>query len=294
MVNWLPLMARTRLPRPPRVVVTLHEPAGPLAGKLPAAVRRAWLLPLLLFSDAVIVTNERDLALLGRLPLLRRRARLIRLSTPIEPSTDPAFDRIAARRRLGVLAGETLLVRFGFLHNPRWSGLPLMLEAVQRLAGQGQPVKLLLAGDADPKTESQIRSLAEHLGIRDRVLIAGYCVPSRISELLRCADLGMQFYPEGVSERRSSLLTVLAHRLPVIARAGKSPSSLFHHNENVWLIQDLTSESIAAAVAGLMTDRPIRDRLAKNAEALLSHFQWPAIAEETTRLYGSLLPGNAQ
>ncbi len=271
-----------------KVVVTLHELAGPITHILLGPTRRIWLLPLMHFSDAVIVTNERDLSYLQKIPLIKRRLHLIPLASNFLTDTGEQPDRSMVRSKLGVADDETLLVRFGFLHNIRVSLIPQLLHALKLLLDQGYRVKLLMVGGEDAEGRKNVLSLAEDLRIENHILLTGYCSAEDVSRYVRSADIGVQPYPEGVCEKRSSLHAVLSHGLPVVStRNGKVPS-MFGHRENIFLVPVDECEPMAEAIACLIEDVELRDTLAHNALKTMAAFNWEAIGKMTHMLYTSL------
>ena len=288
MITLLPLLLKHGLRSASlKVVVTLHELAGPTTSIVPGPARRVWLLLLMHFSDAVIVTNERDLSYLQKIPLIKRRLHLIPLGSNFVTDIAQQADRSAARRDLGVADDETLLVRFGFLHNIRVSLIPQLLHALKLLLDQRYRVKLLMVGGEDAEGRKDVLSLAEDLRIEKHVLLTGYCSAEDVSRYLRSADIGVQPYPEGVCEKRSSLHAVLSHGLPVVStRNGKVPS-MFGHRKNIFLVPVDECEPMAEAITCLIEDIELRDTLAHNALKTMATFNWEAIGKMTDTLYTS-------
>ncbi len=282
MITLLPaLLKRHRSPL--RVVITMHEFAGPMTSLLPGPARRFWLLPLMVYADAVIVTNERDLSYLRWAPFLKRKLRYIPFASHIEPAK--GIDAQSARRRIGIDDGEVLVVRFGFVNNVRVSLLPELFHAVKRLVDRGYPVKLLLIGGESTQGRAEVSSLAGTLGIGERVITKGYCSPSEVSEYLFSADIGVQPYPEGICEKRTGLLAALSHGLPIVCFQRGHVPSMFHHKENVMLVPLDDAEHLAAAMEELIISEDLRNTLRQNALKTAASFSWERIGQETDTLY---------
>lgn len=282
--RWLKRHTRHRA----RVVVTLHELAGPVKTVLPGSLKSLWLFPLALSSDAVIVTNERDFSFLRKIPWVGQRLRRIPLAPVITPKTHPEGSGNEVRRKLGISEEEVVLARFGFVHNLRISRIPDLLQATHQLLKQGHHVRLLLIGGADSGSQSELLGMAEHLGIRDKLLLTGFCPPTEVSRYLDSVDIAVQLYPDGVSEKRSSLQAVLAHGLPVISTKKGPVPSTFHPLENILLIPDGSSRKLAQAIARLISDTELRNRLRQNAREAVACFNWRTIGDALDHLYRSL------
>lgn len=285
MVTLLPLRLKkmfraTKL----RVVVTPHDLSGPVRF-LPSPVRRAWLLPLLFFSDGVVVTTERYASLLLRFPLLRRDPAHIPLGSSIDVC--PNVDKQTVRKNLGVNEDDFLAVRFGFVHNLQVSFIKPLLQAIRLLADEGCRIKFLFIGLEEPGGHEFVLSLAKSLGIAEHVLVTGYCPESAVSRYLTSADAAVQLYPDGVSRSRSALVATLAHGLPTLAfRTGYVPSWL-RHEENILLVSSKKPFCLTRALARLMSDPKLQERLRTNAPRGIA--RWERIAEQTEGFYKNLM-----
>lgn len=288
MITLLPLLLRIRrtLNRA-KVVVTLHELAGPITTFFPGPSRRLWLLPLVFLSDAVIVSNEHHLSLLRNVPFLNRRLHFIPLAPTIDVSRP--VDRSTVRRQVGVIGDEILIVKFGFVQNIQASFTPELLQAIKRLRDRGYRVRLLLVGGENSECHAAIVSLARSLGIAERVHLTGYCSAEEVSQYLTSADIGVQLYPDGVSGNRCSLYAAMLHGLPIVSlRKGHVPSC-FINRETILLISRADPEHIAQGLEELIVDTKLRDKLRENAVGAIAGFNWGTICEQTDKLYGSLI-----
>lgn len=94
-------------------------------------------------------------------------------------------DKEGARRRLGLSGGAPLLVWVGRMEPVK--GLDVLLQAARLLADDGIAYRLHLVGGGGLLL--QLRSLAERLGLQDRVAFAGPTPPERLGDWYRAADL---------------------------------------------------------------------------------------------------------
>lgn len=285
MVTTLPLrLKKMSGPAKLRVVVTPHDLSGPIRF-LPSPVRRAWMLPLLLSSDGIVVTTERFASLLRRLPLLRREPIHIPLGSSIDVSPDA--DRRVIRKGLGVGENDFFVVRFGFVRNPEIGFFKPLLQAVRLLMSDGRRIKLLFVGSENPGGREFVLSCSKSLGIANCVFVKGYSAANEVSGYLASADAAAQLYPDGVRGSRSALVAALLHGVPTLAfRAGGVPSWL-HHEENIFLVPSRKPSALAGAFARLMSDPKLREHLSRNAPKAVS--RWERIAEQTEQFYENLM-----
>lgn len=289
MMTALPSLIQMRSPRgrKMKIVVTMHEFAGPLRPPLPRFARRLWLLPLLTSAHAVIVSNERDLFYLRRVPFMKNKVARIPLGANIEEQPAQQRDRVLVRENLGLAQGEILLVRFGFIDSIRIRQLDVLLDALKQVCERGHPVKLLLVGAEDPASRKTLAAMAKSLGVGDRLLWTGFCPPQDVSGFLASADIGVFPFGDGASEKRGSLLTAMAFGLPVVSTKGTMASS-FVDRQNLLLVPPGDSLSMAGAIEELIDKKDLRDDLSANARRCAEHFSWEKVGQATQDLYRSL------
>ncbi|MBP7216182.1 MAG: glycosyltransferase family 4 protein [Candidatus Omnitrophica bacterium] len=270
-----------------KVVTTVHELAGPKVIFLPRMVRRFLLLPLLLWSHKIIVTNEYYLRLLSRFFFFRRKLCYI----PIAPNicVYPDIDRAMVRASHGIKNEEIAVVRFGFVHNIVASFIPQILHALKIIKEKGYLVRLFFMGGVTSPDACSVRKLAKDLGIASLVTLSEYCSERDISSFLSSADIAVQLYPEGAQEGRTGLMTVMAHGLATVCMKKRPPPQLFKHNENIVLISHPVPENIAEAIEQLIRNPDLKARIGREARVSLEPFTWDAVANQTRAAYESLI-----
>lgn len=290
MITLLPMLLKKEIPfSRVKVVVTLHELTGPITWALPGPTRRIWLLPLMFFSNANIVTNERDMFYLQKILFLSKKLHYIPFSSNVDVRFASKVDRGAVRTRLGVGDSEILLVRFGFVNNVRVSLLPELLYSVKMLVDKGYKVKMLFIGGESVEGRSEVFTLARSLGITGHIVMRGYCSENEVSECLSAADIGVQPYPEGICEKRGSLQAAMLHGLPVVSTQNGRVPSMFSHRENVMLAPVRDTVRMAEAIEALINDVELRKTLGRNAAKLNEIFNWQTNCQRTETLYQRLL-----
>jgi len=270
-----------------KVVITMHEFAGPSIPLLPSPARRCWLLPLLLFSNAVVVTNEHDLFYMLKVPVLRNRVRLIPLGVSIQGYEMPQAGKCIIRKHLGLDEADILLVRFGFIDSVGGRQLDVLLYAIKHVCERGHKVKMLFVGGDHSNSRVEMVSLARLIGIEDRLIWTGFCPPEDVSSYLACADIGVFPFADGASEKRSSLLAAMALGLPIVSTM-KSLTSVLAHRDNILLVPPGDPVSLADAIEELINNEDLRRRLSANARSSLKEFCWEKIGNATDALYRSL------
>lgn len=291
-INLWPWWLRRKQWRP-RLVVTFHDLRVPYL--FPKAGRVRWWVTLALArgSDAVIVTNAADERRL-RESGLGARVHHIPLGNNIPGAPPAGYDRQAWRARLAVGEDECLLVHFGFLNSSK--GCETLVEAVAQLRQAGAPVRLLMVGgrtgDADPTNVAYARQIEARMagaGIDQAVIWTDFAAADEVSGHLLAGDVAVLPYRDGVSFRRTTLITALAHALPVVTTRPAQAIPTLRNGENVVLVPADDAAALARAIAGLCADDDMRRCLAEGARDLGRLFDWENIAGRTASLYRSIL-----
>jgi glycosyltransferase involved in cell wall biosynthesis len=300
----------------PPLVVTLHEYGwwswrprwlpGPLAEAAWSRLeRRGWwdretqlLVPS---SAAVVVSNQAHAsAVTARLPGCRARVTRIPIGINLEVGT-AAADRAGVRAELQAPADAPLLVHFGFAHPNK--GVEDLIQAVGRLRRSHPDLRLLIVGGTHSLAlrgqealayRRRIEQAVRACGLEQAVRFTGYQPAARVSRLLDAADVAVLPFTHGTTAKSSSLLTVLAHGLPVVATAADPPDPLLEDGRTVLLAPRRHPAGLAAAIQRLLDDPALRARLAREGGTLAARHAWPAIAAAHRQLYRQVARGQAR
>lgn len=270
----------------PPVVVTPHT----LVGGYGLAT---FLAPLLLAgARRIICPNPEVTSLITRyLPPLRPRIREIPIGSAV-PGAPERPDRVrqAIREELGAGAGTMLVAHFGFARPGK--GIETLLEAARRLHAMGTRYLLLMIGGAWPGAEAHYKDLkarSHALGLADRVRWLGHADRARVGALLGACDAYVIPYDDGLSTRRSTLITGIAHRLPIVSTRAARPDARFRDGEQALLVPPRDPDALARALVALAASPELRARLRAEMDRLAALFSWPAIVEATRAVYREVL-----
>ncbi len=306
-VGMLPRWLPSRVP----LVVTLHE-YGVWAGRgLGRRIRsNLWsvaehhgyvdreTLFLTTAADVVLVPSREHLCVLQK--RLRRHAP-VTLEVPIGLNVEgPAVGEMQARadvrRVLGVAPGAALVVFFGFLHPAK--ALDQLISAVADVQAQHPGTHLLLIGGAESHSVTgtaahqfrrQLDQVAAACGVQDNVHFTGYLPDSKVSRLMRAADVAAFPFHEGVTRKSSSLLAAFAAGIPVVATAPPGELRRPTEDQAVLRVPPNDTAALAAALEMVLSDRALADRLAAAAGEVLAAQSWDAIASAHAEVYARVL-----
>lgn len=279
-------VAAARIERLP-VIVKLAElfdkghvrsPGRTLAGHATLAVHKA-------LADALICSS-REVAAQVRGP---GRARVVPLypgiSQELADGDGPAF-----REEHGLEDAYPLVAVVGNIAVGR--GQDLAVRALERLRRRLPRAALVLVGEPHPNPldrgfRGELVSLAERLGVRDRVVLAGFV--EQVADVYAAADVVVN--PARFNEPfgRVAPEALVAGRPVVATRVGAIPEVL-RDGRDALLVEPESPATIADAVVRLCEDRELREGLvAEGRERVLEKFSEEHGADEFERLAVGLL-----
>jgi glycosyltransferase involved in cell wall biosynthesis len=173
-----------------------------------------------------------------------------------------------------------LLLAMGRLHEAK--AHDVSLQALTRL-----PDAWLWIAGVGPE-EARLKSMATALGLDERVRFLGWRTDA--SALYRTADVCV--FPSRYEPLGNVVIQAWAHGLPVVAAASQGPKALIENGKDGILIPVDDPEALAEAVARLVADKPLRDRLARRgAQRVELEFSETAVVAQWKALfadYGAL------
>ena len=143
-------------------------------------------------------------------------------------------------------------------------GHHVLIEAVARLVRQGRTsLRLRLVGDgpARPSLERAIRDL----GLENHVRLQGSCNQERVREMYRETDLfALTSFAEGVPV---VLMEAMAMEIPCLSTWITGIPELIRHGVDGWLVAPGDVEQAAEALANLIDQPELRQRLGRSGRA---------------------------
>ncbi len=287
-LNWLPWYLR-RWKRKPKIVTTFHDLRIPYLFPKAGALRWRSVLALAKYSNAVICTNAEDAAVLRDFPWGVPIHQIpLGNNVPVNPPAD--YDRRAWRAKLGFGDDAFVLAYFGFLNQSK--GGEDLIAVLDALVQRGVNARLLMiggdVGDSDPRNVDyarRVKQMIDKRGLTERIVTTGYVDLPQVSAHLLAADAALMPYRDGVSFRRTTLVAVLNHGLPVISTRPAIELPQIIPGKNMLLAPPANIPALTDAALRVVNDVELRQSLGAGATDLGKTFDWDTIAAETARVY---------
>lgn len=228
--------------------------------------------------DRVVPLSEDLYRGLHRIPLLRRKLRLIRNGVDIA-EIDATSDG-AAEAKAWKAGGDFVVGYIGQLIARK--GLDTLLTAFKRL---DEPRKrLVIVGDGESRTE--LEALAVRLGIDARVSFCGFR-PDRVA-LLKGFDVFV--LPSRLEGIPRCLMEAMAASVPVIASNIPGCVDLVEHGRTGLLFEVDRTDSLLACMRELRADAAMRARLVSDARRLIENsYSAEHMAQQYVDIYEELV-----
>jgi glycosyltransferase involved in cell wall biosynthesis len=214
-------------------------------------LRRLVLVPYLLVSRSILVLSPLIRQQIAADPVLARAARKCRL-VPHPPTVRRPEGRPLAGNLTGRLPGtvaaveraardaDVVIGHFGAIYQGK--AAMALLEICDHLRGRGIRALLVFVGsftnsldDYEKKFRARLRALA----LEDHVIVTGYVTDTEeVFALFQRIGVFAFLFPEGLTARRSSVITCLQSNRPVVVSAPQSLDEFRHHAGLTQLIEE--------------------------------------------------------
>lgn len=168
-----------------------------------------------------------------------------------------------------------ILLYLGSLHP--WKGVDLLIKALPNIP-QGT---LWIAGGGDARI-AELQTLANELGVRDRVTLLGAVDPVKRFELIAQSSVCLlPLTQTSIGSRYTSplkLFEYMAMGKPIVVADLPSIREVVQHEQHALLFAAEQPAALAAAVNRLMTDPVLGARLGLAAQAHSRNYSWHARA----------------
>ncbi|MFH1688195.1 MAG: glycosyltransferase family 4 protein [bacterium] len=232
------------------------------------------------FADHIVAVSDSQRARLRRLLIPARKISVV--TNAIDPIRFRSVPPINLKERFGFPADACVIVTAGRFS--REKGQRFLIEVARSITGRFDQTRFVLFGDG-PDLET-IRSKVQKWRLSDRILCPGF--ESDLIGALKGAD--MLVNPSQSEGLPNIVLEAMAVGLPVVATSVGGVPELVEHNRSGLLVPYGNSARMEAAIAELITDGQLRQKLADQAkEVVASRFSFDHQNEQLTDIYRRVL-----
>ncbi len=166
---------------------------------------------------------------------------------------------------------ELVIGYFGIPHEDK--NYSLLLDVARTLEG----VKFLIVGPED----RTLKRLVENSRIGGKIQFTGYLPAPILGSIFRIIDLYLNVDRRGISSRKCSLITVMAHKIPILSSIDSDfYDDIFIPGYHFYKV-DLNPKQISDSISSFRLSKMKLLEIAENAYRLyLDFFTWPIIANK--------------
>ena len=144
--------------------------------------------------------------------------------------------------------------------------MELMLELLPSLLSVDNKLSVMLLGIGS--VELRDRLIERHPDLQDCVYATGTLSAENISLHISACDVMLQPYQDGVSGRRTSVMTALSHGIPVVTNIGKATETCWVESQAVELTKVRDIRAMVEATRSLLADEERRSSMSEFAVRL--------------------------
>lgn len=269
------LVRLRRCPARPVIAMMVHETYVDMKNLRWAAMgawQRAQMAALRTVTDVQFCSIERWVERLRRWP---GGDRVYHLPVPSN-FPDCRAEAASARAELEGGDGHLVLTCFG-LHDPgRMIGH--VKAAADAVASAGVPATVLNLGPGEPR----IDAIAPGVTLRS----PGYLPENELARMLACSDIFMAPFADGVSTRRTTVMSALQHAIPVVGTDGHLTDGVLREASSALRLVPVGDRGrFAAAASRLAQEAGERRALGEAGRRLYARaFDWPVVVDRLMRL----------
>ncbi|MDZ7798469.1 MAG: glycosyltransferase [Patescibacteria group bacterium] len=259
-----------------KIMTTIHEYSqSPWYAK-------PWIRLLVLFSDYLIFTsqNEKNALLVNK---NNKPNKIIHIGSNIEKVN---FEKNKLQeKKLELLKGyKFLLGYFGFVDSSK--GLEELFNFMNN--AKNKIFKLIIIGELNRNNNYHCKLLKyiENNNLENSIKITGYLSAREVSKILSVLNICVLPYKEGATLRRGSLLTALAHNLPVITKKGPE-NEIFRDKENMLLYN--SEKDLREKIFQLYNNKKLISKIKGGTKKINGKFIWSKIADKTYKYYQEIM-----
>jgi glycosyltransferase involved in cell wall biosynthesis len=198
---------------------------------------------------------------------------------------DVPYSKEECRKRIGLPINGNIILFVGTLTPAK--GPDVLIKAMPRIIKEISDTKLVFVGSG--RIEKTLEMLSRKLGINEHVKFAGFVGDTlKKASYYRAADI---FVLPSIEPESFGIvnLEAMACGIPIVASKIGGIPDVVKDRKNGLLVPPKDSEALADAIIYLLENKDVREKIGKNARKKVGGYSWEKIAEETEKVYLSLI-----
>jgi glycosyltransferase involved in cell wall biosynthesis len=157
----------------------------------------------------------------------------------------------------------------------------VLVSAFARVLEVLPEAKLIIAGSGREK--NRLSREIKHLNMANSVFMAGQLERARVAQLMAAADVFVS--SSRIESFGLALLEASAVGVPVVCSNVGGAPEVFHHGFNALLYRPGDADAVAQAIARLLTDRGLANKIRARGIETARKYTWETAAKRTMRVY---------
>ncbi len=245
-------------------------------------IRKAAIIPILLFADSVYVPALRDRKAAVRIAGKRVKKTIIGANIAVCP---------AEKER----NGKTVISYFGSVYPGK--GIERMLKLWKQIRDRDgeNRFEFKIIGEVNPDNDNhfseyhkKVIAWLEEYGMREVVKITGYVTDEEVSGEIRNSQVATLLYEDGLTLRRGSFLAYLTHGIPIVTTNGDEEAAELLEGHDGIFMSDSDDELLAKVYEFVEMDESEAAGIHKDNREIAKYFSWDEIAKTFLGDYGLL------
>ena len=163
-------------------------------------------------------------------------------------------------------------------------GFDLLLDAFERIAGEHPGVGLVIGGDGDAR--GPLTERVREAGLEDRVSLPGRLSRDQVAWAM--ANATVFVLPSRVEPFGIVVLEALRGGRPVVVSGRGGAPEIVRDEEHGLVVDPCDTSALAAAIARLLDDAALRERLSGAAASRAADFGWEHITARYREVYAGV------
>ena len=197
----------------------------------------------------------------------------------IEDIIGTEVERNVKKQELSISAHMRVILSVGELNQNK--NHKVVIKALAK--NREQDLCYVICGEGDKKGE--LLELASELGIRERLILAGYRCD--IKEILKAADVFV--FPSFHEGLAVSMMEAMAAGLPVVCSRIRGNVDLIEEGKGGYLFAPSDDEALGRALDKILEDRSLAKKMGAHNKKVVQNYSYQKVYEETERIYRKVL-----